>query len=117
MTDNEELDNGRDSQIRQYFNDTKPDLPTNFSWLVARKVYELKIIRARKKALWESTLISVPAVLLGVALLAGYLAFTGNAGWELPFSSGIATPAILTLVSYLVLDNAFGAFRDKGKQS
>lgn len=99
---------GAEASIQLYFKDA-PSLPSNFSWNVMQNVYAHKIRHAQKRAIWESTLVSVATLFLGALLLVGYAAYSGSIGsWLAPTDFGFALPAIFTLAGYIVFDAALG---------
>ena len=97
---------------------SKVRLPSNFSHQVMQRILKLKVERARTSATFQSGLIAIISLILGLGMLVIYAEYYGSqeslvSSWNLV--SSLILPALsgLILVSLVMLDGFLSSRRMK----
>ena len=97
-------------------------LPSNFSHQVMQRILILKVERARTSATFQSGLIAIISLIVGLGLLAIYTEYYGSqeslvASWNLVQSLVLPTLSGFILVSLVMLDGFLSSRRMKRMKS
>ena len=97
-----------DEQLKDYFGQPAR-LPTNFEFQVMQRISGLRLARARKKALWQSSLITLAMAFAMGSMLFVLGLFFELPKYQLPFDGTTVLPALMVLVVAFLLDTGFAA--------
>jgi hypothetical protein len=100
-----------DDLIRQQFQDVTYELPGNFGWLVTQRIMALRIERARQKALFETTIVSIGVALTAIAMLAGFSIYYGQEASTWFPAGGMAMPGVLALALFVIIDSGYRSLK------
>jgi hypothetical protein len=97
-----------DERLKDYFRQPAR-LPTNFEFLVMQRISGRRLTQARKRAQWQSSLITVAMALSMGAMLFVLGLFFELPKFQLPFDGTTVLPALMVLVVAFLLDTGFAA--------
>jgi hypothetical protein len=87
-----------------------PKLPSNFSWLVMRRILLVKANRAQRRAVWEASLVTLATLGSAALLFLAYTQYTGVQALAVPTAGLLILPAAAVFSLVFLIDAAASVY-------
>ena len=92
----------------------EPKLPSNFSWLVMRRILLEKANRAQRRAVWEACLVTLATLASATLLSLAYTQYTGVQALAVPTAGLLILPAAAVFFLVFLIDAAVNVYWNGG---